>query len=169
MKKLLPLLLCALFLASCGSSSKTVQETIDKKAEDLASLKGAKVESVTEADGTIALKVTFDSGILFGFNKSELEKEAKDQLERLIEGIEDMEDSRIRVCGHTDFVGNEAVNQAISTQRAQSVADYLIENGIDADRITVKGMSFHQPVADNSTEEGRAKNRRVEIYVIPAL
>ena len=82
--------------------------------------------------------------------------------------IEDMEDARIRVYGHTDIVGGAEVNQRVSTERAKKVAAFLVDKGIDASRIEAEGLSFNHPVADNSTEAGRAKNRRVEIYVIPA-
>jgi len=158
-----------LMLTSCATLKQRLAEgKINKKVSALSDLKGATVEPVTEADGAAALKVTFDSGILFEFNQSELSEEAKTQLSRLVKGISDMPDSRIRVYGHTDIVGTAEVNQAKSAQRANEVAKYLQEKGIAADRITAEGLSFNVPVADNSTEEGRAKNRRVEIYVIPA-
>ena len=177
LKKLLPLLvLCSFLVVSCGviknlskiDSKQTTQEWLDKKAVDLANLKGATVESVTQEDGAAALKVTFDSGILFDFGKSELGSEAKVSLDRLVKSIADMPDSRIRVYGHTDIVGTAEANQAVSAKRAKEVAKYLEEKGISPSRITAEGLSFTQPVADNSTEAGRAKNRRVEIYIIPA-
>jgi outer membrane protein OmpA-like peptidoglycan-associated protein len=79
-----------------------------------------------------------------------------------------MPDAHIRVYGHTDIVGSSEVNQKVSEERARKVAAFLMENGISASRIEAEGKSFNNPVADNSTEEGRAKNRRVEIFVIPA-
>ena len=179
LKKLLPaLVISGLVAVGCGTTKQqpttttettpTTQERVDKKANELADLKGATVESVTLEDGTIALKVTFDSGILFGFNKTDLGDEAKDSLKELVDEIEDMEDARIRVYGHTDIVGSAEVNQRVSTERAKKVAAFLVDKGIEASRIEAEGLSFNHPVADNSTEAGRAKNRRVEIYVIPA-
>ena len=174
LKKLTPfLVLCSFFAVSCGvvkpqQTQSSTQEKLDKKAADLADLKGATVASVSLEDGAKALKITFDSGILFGFNKSELGSEAKASLDRLVKGIADMPDSKIRVCGHTDIVGSAEANQAVSAKRAKEVANYLVEKGIAANRITAEGLSFTQPVADNSTEAGRAKNRRVEVFVIPA-
>lgn len=177
MKKLLLFLMCGFLLTGCATikqktaaiKQKQAEAKINKKVDALSDLKGATVEPVTEADGTTALKVTFDSGILFDFNQTELGDEAKAELDRLVKSIADMPDSHIRVQGHTDIVGSAEVNQAKSTERANEVAKYLEEKGISPDRITAEGLSFNVPVADNSTEEGRAKNRRVEIYVIPAL
>lgn len=176
MKKLLLFLMCGLLLTGCAAikqktaamKQKATEAKINKKADALSDLKGATVEPVTEADGTTALKVTFDSGILFGFNETELGEDAKASLDRLVNSISDMPDSHIRVQGHTDIVGSAEVNQAKSTERAREVAKYLEAKGIAPSRITAEGFSFNVPVADNSTEEGRAKNRRVEIYVVPA-
>ena len=176
MKRILLILMCGLLLTGCASlkqkvaasKQKQTEARINKKADALSDLKGATVEPVTEANGATALKVTFDSGILFEFNESELGDEAKKSLDRLVKSISDMPDSRIRVYGHTDIVGSSEVNQALSTKRAKEVAAYLETKGIAASRITAEGLSFTKPIADNSTEEGRAKNRRVEIYVVPA-
>ena len=171
LKKLLPfLVLCSFLAVSCGVSKKqpTTQQQIEKKALDLANLKGATVESVTLEDGTIALKVTFDSGILFGFNKTDLSDEAQESLKELVENLEDFPGARFRVYGHTDIVGSAEVNQKVSADRAKSVAAFLEKEGIAQDHIVAEGLSFNYPVADNSTEAGRAKNHRVEIYVIPA-
>ena len=176
MKRIVLILMCGLLMTGCAAlkektaamKQKSTEAKINKKVDALSDLRGATVEPVTESDGSSALKVTFDSGILFEFNESDLGDEAKKSLDRLVKSISDMPDSRIRVYGHTDIVGSSEVNQALSTKRAKEVADYLEEKGIAASRITAEGLSFTKPIADNSTEEGRAKNRRVEIYVIPA-
>jgi len=167
MKKILLFLLCGLIVAGCGSSKKA-KAAIDQKVIALADMTGATVESVTLDDGLVALKVTFENGILFDFNKSTLSRDAKASLDKLVNAIADLPGSKIRVYGHTDNIGTAEANQAVSAQRAEVVAKYLQSKGIEADRITSKGLSFDMPVADNDTEEGRAKNRRVEIYVIPA-
>ena len=138
---------------------------MDKKAEELAALENVQVETVTDVNGLEAIKVTFDSGILFDFNRSTLKPEAKQQLDKFAAEMSDMPDTGITVYGHTDNQGTEAVNKRISLQRAESVGNYLTSKGIAKDRITMEGLGFDQPVADNATEEGRAQNRRVEIFI----
>ena len=79
--------------------------------------------------------------------------------------MKDMEMTDITVYGHTDNVGTEQANEKVSAKRAEAVADYLKKCGMSKDRLITKGMSFTMPVASNDTEEGRAQNRRVEIYI----
>ena len=138
---------------------------MDKKAAELAALENVQVETVEDVNGLEAIKVTFDSGILFDFNKSTLKPEAKEQLNKFASEMSDMTDTGITVYGHTDNIGSEAANKKISLQRAESVGNYLNQRGIAKDRIVMDGLGFDQPVADNATEEGRAQNRRVEIFV----
>lgn len=138
---------------------------MDKKAAELAALENAQVETVTDVNGLKAIKVTFDSGILFDFNKSSLKPEAKESLNKFAEKMADMSETNINVYGHTDNIGSAEANKKVSDQRAAAVAKYLTQKGIAKERIVADGLSFDFPVADNSTEEGRAQNRRVEIYV----
>ncbi|MBR5075871.1 MAG: OmpA family protein [Bacteroidales bacterium] len=138
---------------------------MDKKAAELAALENVQVETVEDVNGLEAIKVTFDSGILFDFNKSSLKAEAKEQLDKFAAEMSDMTETGITVCGHTDNVGSEAANKRISLQRAESVGNYLTQKGIAKDRIVTNGLGFDEPVADNATEEGRAQNRRVEIFI----
>jgi outer membrane protein OmpA-like peptidoglycan-associated protein len=138
---------------------------MDKKAEELAALENVQVETVTDVNGLEAIKVTFDSGILFDFNRSTLKPEAKQQLDKFAAEMADMPETGITVYGHTDNQGTEAVNKRISLQRAETVGNYLTTKGIAKERITTNGLGFDQPVADNATEEGRAQNRRVEIFI----
>jgi outer membrane protein OmpA-like peptidoglycan-associated protein len=76
-------------------------------------------------------------------------------------------DTTMRVTGHTDNTGSRSYNQTLSERRAQSVADYLVTQKVARDRMFVQGMGLDQPIADNSTVEGRAANRRVELYILP--
>ena len=138
---------------------------MDKKAAELAALENAQVETVTDVNGLKAIKVTFDNGILFDFNKSTLKPEAKESLNKFAAEMADMTETNITVYGHTDNQGTAAANKKVSDQRANAVAKYLAQKGISKDRIVADGLSFDFPVADNATAEGRAQNRRVEIYV----
>ena len=109
--------------------------------------------------------MTLDNGFLFDFNKSALKKEAKVQLDKFAAEMADMPMTNINVYGHTDNIGSAEANKKVSTQRAQAVAKYLNGKGINNDRMVAEGLSYDFPVADNSTEEGRAQNRRVELYI----
>ena len=138
---------------------------MDKKAAELAALENAQVETVTDVNGLKAIKVTFDNGILFDFNKSTLKPEAKESLNKFAAEMSDMKETNITVYGHTDNQGTAAANKKVSEQRANAVANYLAQKGIAKDRILAEGLSYDFPVADNATAEGRAQNRRVEIYI----
>lgn len=143
-----------------------IGKQMDKKAAELAAaMEDAQVETVTDVNGLEAIKVTMDNGILFDFNKSALKKEAKVQLDKFAAEMADMPMTNINVYGHTDNIGSAEANKKVSTQRAQAVAKYLNGKGINNDRMVAEGLSYDFPVADNSTEEGRAQNRRVELYI----
>lgn len=143
-----------------------IGKQMDKKAAELAAaMEDAQVETVTDVNGLEAIKVTMDNGILFDFNKSALKKEAKAQLDKFAAEMADMPMTNINVYGHTDNIGSAEANKKVSTQRAQAVAKYLNGKGINNERMFAEGLSFDFPVADNSTEEGRAQNRRVELYI----
>ncbi len=148
-----------------GGAGAIIGNRMDKKAEELAALEAAKVEKIEDVNGLEGLRVTFDSGILFGFNSSNLSEDSKETLSKFVETMKDMEQTDITIYGHTDNVGTEQANERVSARRADAVADYLKKCGMSKDRIITKGMSFTMPVASNDTEEGRAQNRRVEIYI----
>ncbi len=139
---------------------------MDKKAEELAAqLEDANVEIVTDANDLKAIKVTFDSGILFPTNGTTLNAESKTSLSKFSKDMADMPDTDLTILGHTDNTGTSEVNERISLQRAQSVAAYLQSLGMGKERMTVEGRSFTEPVADNATAEGRKQNRRVEVFI----
>jgi len=137
---------------------------MDKKAAEMAALEGAQVEIVKDANGLDAIKVTFDSGILFATNKAVLSAESKTALSNFAKNMADMADTDLTIYGHTDNTGKAEFNEKLSLQRAESVANYLESCGM-ANKKTVAGMSFNMPVASNDTPEGRQQNRRVEVYV----
>jgi outer membrane protein OmpA-like peptidoglycan-associated protein len=103
--------------------------------------------------------------VLFAFNQSELTPAAQSKLDSLIPKLQSAEVVSIKVIGHTDSVGSDTYNQALSERRASSVAAYLLSQGLAPNKLTSEGKGQSQPVADNETEEGRAKNRRVELHV----
>ena len=148
-----------------GGTGAIIGNKMDKKAEELAALENAQVETVEDVNGLKAIKVTFDSGILFDFNKATLKADAKRNLDKFAAEMSDMPDTDITVLGHTDNVGSAEANQKVSDARANAVAQYLQTQGIAKERLTAEGHSFNDPVADNSTAEGRAKNRRVELFI----
>ncbi|MBO7071056.1 MAG: OmpA family protein, partial [Bacteroidales bacterium] len=104
-------------------------------------------------------------GLLFAVNKADLSKEAKDELAEFAQQMSDLPDTDITIYGHTDNTGSASVNERLSLKRAKAVADFLVKNGIAADRIVYEGHSFNEPIASNDTPEGQAQNRRVEIFI----
>ncbi len=148
-----------------AGAGAVIGKKMDKKAEELAALENAQIETVEDQNGLQAIKVTFNSGILFDTNKSDLKAASKSELNEFANKMSDMQDTDITIYGHTDSSGNDSINQPLSEKRAQSVANYLKNCGIASSRMTVEGMSSSMPVADNATKEGRAQNRRVEIYI----
>ncbi|MFM7106545.1 MAG: OmpA family protein, partial [Flavobacteriales bacterium] len=113
------------------------------------------------AGATIVLKnVFFDSG------KSELKQESQVELNKLAELLQANPDKNIEIGGHTDDVGSDENNQALSQQRSEAVVNYLTTKGIIASRLTAKGYGESKPVASNSSEEGRAQNRRTEFKIV---
>ena len=139
---------------------------MDKAAEAAKQVEGAQVQEITDVNGLPAVKVTFDSGILFGFNSSTLSDEAKANLTQFAEVLKSTPDADVAILGHTDNVGTEKANQSVSEKRAKAVAKHLEAQGVESKQIKdVLGMNFSQPVASNDTEEGRAQNRRVEVYM----
>ncbi len=142
-----------------------IGDRMDKKAAELAAIEGAQVETVTDVNNLTSVKVTFDNGILFDFNKSELSDAAKQSLKDFAQKMADMPETDITIWGHTDNIGTEAANQSVSQKRANAVKDFLASQGIAADRLLAEGKSFNMPVATNDTADGRAQNRRVEVYI----
>ena len=113
-----------------------------------------------------ASKVTFAADAFFDFDKSVLKPEGRAKLDDLVSKIRDVNLEVIIAVGHTDFVGTDAYNQRLSVRRAEAVKAYLVTKGIERNRVYTEGKGEKQPVADNRTAAGRAKNRRVEIEVV---
>src|SRR5829696_7763241 len=113
-----------------------------------------------------ATKVTYAADAFFDFDKAVLKPEGKAKLDDLVSKVKGINLEVIIAVGHTDSVGTDAYNQRLSVRRAEAVKAYLVSKGIEKNRVYTEGKGEKQPVADNKTAEGRAKNRRVEIEVV---
>jgi OOP family OmpA-OmpF porin len=113
-----------------------------------------------------ATKVTYAADAFFDFDKSVLKPEGRAKLDDLVDKVKGINLEVIIAVGHTDSVGTDAYNQKLSVRRAEAVKAYLVSKGIEKNRVYTEGKGEKQPVADNRTSEGRAKNRRVEIEVV---
>ena len=109
------------------------------------------------------LKVNVPSDFSFDVGRSAIKPEMRPVLDQFAQGLDP--NMRVVVVGHTDSTGSDAVNNPLSVDRAQSVRDYLATRGVSPARVTTEGRGSHEPVADNGSESGRAKNRRVEIFL----
>ncbi len=149
-----------------GTTGVIIGKKMDKAAAEAAKIENAKVETIEDVNGLKAVKVTFDSGILFDFNKSSLRPASKEALTKFSKILVDNSTMDIAVMGHTDNVGSLEANQKVSLARAQSVANYLVGQGAQRSQMkTVEGRNYAMPIADNTTEAGRQQNRRVEVYM----
>ena len=110
--------------------------------------------------------MTYAADAFFDFNKSVVKPEGKAKLDDLVGKVKGINLEVIIAVGHTDSVGSDAYNQKLSVRRAEAVKAYLISKGIEKNRVYTEGKGEKQPVADNRTAEGRAKNRRVEVEVV---
>ena len=113
-----------------------------------------------------ATKVTYAADAFFDTNKAVLKPEGKAKLDDLVAKVKGISLEVIIAVGHTDSVGSDAFNQKLSVKRSEAVKAYLVSKGIEKNRVYTEGKGEKQPVADNKTKEGRAKNRRVEIEVV---
>jgi len=147
---------------------------MDKVKAQAEAVQNAQVESVTDANGLQAVKVTFDSGILFATSSSTLSATAKNSLTKFAEVLKQNTDCDVAVQGYTDNTGwrNSTAEQSVqknlnlSQERAQAVTNYLTSLGVSTSQIrSTTGFGESNPVADNSTAAGKAQNRRVEVYL----
>jgi len=147
-----------------GTTGIIIGKKMDKQAEELRnSIPGAQVYRVGEG-----IDVVFDegSGIYFGSNQTTVNQGTKDVLSKLAIVLQKYPDTNLFVTGHTDSDGSEAYNLTLSQKRANAVGAYLKNLGVPADRFTIKGEGEILPIADNSTPQGKAKNRRVELGIV---
>lgn len=143
-----------------------IGKKMDKAKAAAAAVENAQVESIKDANGLDAVKVTFDSGILFTTGSATLANAAKTSLTEFANVLKTYNDADVAIYGHTDNTGSLAVNQKLSKSRAEAVSDFLKSKGVAEKQIKeVAGFDFQQPVASNDTKEGRAQNRRVEVFL----
>ncbi len=147
-----------------GAAGAIIGNKMDKQKAELEKIQGAQVESINDGQ---AIKVTFESGILFATGKSDLNASSKTALSQFASSLQANPDTDVQIYGHTDSTGSDSVNQPLSEKRASAVKNYLASQGVSGSRMTTQGMGSSQPVADNSTKAGQAQNRRVEVYIIP--
>lgn len=140
---------------------------MDKQKKELEAQLGnnASVDEVTDANGLKAIKVTFASGILFPTNGTTLSTSARNELSGFATNLINNPDTNVQIYGYTDDTGTMAVNERVSTGRADAVRQFLLNSGVGANRLSAQGIPMADYVASNATPEGRAQNRRVEIYI----
>ena len=148
-----------------GGAGVLIGNKMDKQAQKIEEeIPGAQVERVD--DGIV---VTFDesSGVYFKTNQYNINSASQATLNKLIGVFKEYPDTNILVVGHTDSVGSEESNMTLSKNRAYAVTNYLTQNGVSSGRLTTNWFGETQPMNDNTTAEGRAKNRRVNVAILP--
>lgn len=142
---------------------KVMQNKKEKLEAELA--QQAAVETITDANGLTAIKVTFDADMTFPKNKFNLNPNAQTAVKKFAATVstEDMVNTAILIKGHTDSSGGDAINQPLSEKRAKAVGDILRSNGVAAARVTEEGKASSEPITGNAAD---AANRRVEVYVL---
>ena len=145
-----------------GTAGVIIGRQMDKQAEEIKeNVPDAEVIRVEEG-----IIVEFSNSVLFGFDKSDLSREARANLDNMVSVLNKYKDTDIQIQGHTDSSGSEAYNQNLSEERATAVASYLQSKGIQSNRLTTIGFGEMLPKYLNNTEEGREKNRRVEFLIV---
>ena len=135
----------------------------EKKAAMERATAGTGVDVTQTADNQ--LKLNIPSDISFDTGRSDIKPNLRPILDQFAHGLSSQPNTEIRIVGHTDSTGSDAINNPLSVNRAASARDYLVARGVDGRRIQIDGRGSHEPIADNNTDFGRAKNRRIEIFL----
>lgn len=144
-----------------GAAGAIIGDQMDRRAAELEdSIPGAEIERVGEG-----ILVTFESGILFGFDSTAIQPAGRENLATLASNLEKYPDSNVLIVGHTDSIGPDSYNMTLSERRAESAASYLRQQGVSSGRIRTEGRGELEPVSPNSTDAGRQENRRVEVAI----
>jgi outer membrane protein OmpA-like peptidoglycan-associated protein len=145
-----------------GAAGAFIGDYMDRQAAEIErDIEGARVERIGEG-----IKITFDSGILFDVNKADLQSAAQENLTQLSAILKKYEDTNILIEGHTDSDGSDEHNMQLSERRASSVSSYLGGHEVSTARMSIVGYGEAQPLAENTTMEGKQANRRVEIAIM---
>lgn len=145
-----------------GTAGAFIGRKMDRQAAEIKqTVPGATVERQGEG-----ILVKFDSGILFDVDKTGLKSAAQSNLTNLSTSLTNNPQTNILIVGHTDNTGSASHNQDLSVRRAEAVKAYIASHGVSTSRLSTQGKGFNEPIADNTTESGRAQNRRVEIVII---
>jgi len=147
-----------------GVAGAIIGNKMDKQKRELEALENAKVEAINDGE---ALKVTFESGILFATGSSDLNPAVRASLITFANSLKNNPDTYIVINGHTDNTGTDQLNNRLSVERAVSVKTFLMAQGVAEPRMATSGLGRYQPIATNETVEGRALNRRVEVFINP--
>ncbi len=124
---------------------------------------GTGVAVTQTADNQLKLEVPSD--VSFDVGRAEIKPNLQPVLDRFAHTLNENPATTVRIIGHTDSTGSDAINNPLSVNRAASTRDYLVARGVDRRRIAIDGVGATQPIADNGSEAGRARNRRVEVFV----
>ncbi len=134
--------------------------------------KKRQMEQATAGTGTVVtqtadnqLKLSIPNDISFATGKHDIQPRLMPILNQFAQGLNQQPSMEVRIVGHTDNTGSDAINNPLSVNRAQSARDYLVSRGVATSRISIDGRGSREPIADNSTEAGRARNRRIDIFL----
>ena len=134
--------------------------------------KKRQMEQATAGTGTVVtqtadnqLKLSIPNDISFATGKHDIQARLMPILDQVAQGLNQQPSMEVRIVGHTDNTGTDAINNPLSVNRAQSARDYLVSRGVAASRISIDGRGSREPIADNSTDAGRARNRRIDIFL----
>ncbi len=148
------------------------KETISSLESDINAIDAfINPETVFDKDGVIikqerdSLTLIMPTDVVFDFNKASIKKEFKPMLDTVAEALNIYTSLEVKIDGHTDNVGEYNYNMSLSKKRAESAKKYLVSKGVDNSRVATEGFSFSKPVASNATQEGRDKNRRIEVIL----
>ena len=148
--------------AAVGAGMGAYMDRQEQQLRD--NLQGSRIEIDRRGDDIV---LNMPSSVTFGFDSAELTADARSALNEVANVLTQYTDTRVNIAGHTDSTGDASYNQRLSERRAQSVGNYLSQNGVSSMRLNTMGYGANQPVASNATEQGRAQNRRVEITLTP--